>query len=273
MLITALVENSTVSSEYNAEHGLCLYVETSRHKLLFDLGGDELFLENAYKLHIDIAAVDTVILSHGHSDHGGGLKRFLGENSRAKVYAHARAFEPHYAKFLGFKLPIGLDESLLGHERIHLLSGDTVLDDELRVFTALPGECLLPAGNTALLRKENGGYVRDDFTHEQNLIITEGNTACLFAGCAHRGALNILDQAKSLLGRAPEYFIGGFHLRNPLFGKSDSRETIQALASELTQYPTDYYTCHCTGGKAYRLMSSILGDQLHSISTGASVMF
>lgn len=52
-----------------------------RHKVLFDLGPDDTFLHNAKKCGVDIAAVDTVIISHGHVDHGGGLGAFLPDES------------------------------------------------------------------------------------------------------------------------------------------------------------------------------------------------
>lgn len=84
MKIISLVENTSSSSEYRSEHGLCLYIETPKHKILFDLGQDKLFAENAAKMNIDISDIDTVIISHGHRDHGGGLNKFLELNTKAK---------------------------------------------------------------------------------------------------------------------------------------------------------------------------------------------
>lgn len=43
---------------------------------MFDLGPDKTLFENAVKRNIDISKVDTVIISHGHIDHGGALKVF-----------------------------------------------------------------------------------------------------------------------------------------------------------------------------------------------------
>ena len=76
MRITSLVENTT-KSELKTKHGLSLYIETKSHKILFDLGSDSTLFENAMKRNIDISKVDTVIISHGHFDHGGALKKFL----------------------------------------------------------------------------------------------------------------------------------------------------------------------------------------------------
>ena len=70
MKIISLVENTT-KSELKAKHGLSLYIETKKHKILFDLGPDKTLFENAVKRNIDISKVDTVIISHGHIDHGG----------------------------------------------------------------------------------------------------------------------------------------------------------------------------------------------------------
>ena len=75
--ITTLVENCVYGRKLQAEHGLSLYIETAEHKLLFDTGASDLFISNARLLHIDLREVDYLILSHGHSDHTGGLRHFL----------------------------------------------------------------------------------------------------------------------------------------------------------------------------------------------------
>jgi len=61
--VTTLVENTSISTDYAHKHGLCLYIETTNHKILFDLGSNGLFLENAKKLGVNIAEIDTVIIS------------------------------------------------------------------------------------------------------------------------------------------------------------------------------------------------------------------
>ena len=136
MKIISLVENTT-RSELKAKHGLSLYIETKKHKILFDLGPDKTLFENAVKRNIDISKVDTVIISHGHIDHGGALKSFLEVNSSAKIYVQRTAFEPHYSKTLFIKIPVGIDAAIKGNKQIVLLDGDYKIDDELLLFTVI----------------------------------------------------------------------------------------------------------------------------------------
>ena len=86
MRIVSLIDNISERNDIASEHGLSFYIETANHKILFDLGASTLFSKNAKTLGIDLALVDTVIISHGHYDHGGGLKHFMTINQKAKIY-------------------------------------------------------------------------------------------------------------------------------------------------------------------------------------------
>ena len=77
MNVISLIENTTHDRNLYAEHGLSLYLETRQHKVLFDTGASGRFADNAGKLGISLAEVDTLILSHGHYDHTGGILRFV----------------------------------------------------------------------------------------------------------------------------------------------------------------------------------------------------
>ena len=89
MKFVTLVEDTT-KCELGAEHGLSIYAETEKHKLLFDVGTTDLFIKNAKALGIDLSQVDTVVISHGHNDHGGGLDAFLAINDHAVIYLQRR---------------------------------------------------------------------------------------------------------------------------------------------------------------------------------------
>ena len=247
MRIVPLVENTT-KSELKAKHGLSLYIETKLHKILFDLGSDNTLFENAVKRNIDISKVDTVIISHGHFDHGGALKKFLDVNSSANIYVQKEAFEPHYSKTLLLKIPVGIDSKLKSNRQIILLDGDYKIDDELSLFTVSKTNKFYSPANKSLYDEKG----KDTFRHEQNLIISE-KQAVLIMGCGHAGVVNIMQKAEKY---RPCFCIGGFHLFNPFTRKSVSKELLDDIVMELQKYKDmKFYTCHCTGKTAFDYLS------------------
>lgn len=247
MNITCLVENHA-KGDFTPRHGLSLYIETKQHKMLFDLGPDETLLENAERLEIDLAQVDTVILSHGHYDHGGGLEAFLKLNQKADIYVQKAAFEKYYSHNYGRKKDISLSVNPEDYPQIHLLEGDFVIDEELRLFVVTDRSRCYSSANDVLYKGEE----KDDFLHEQNLILTEGEQTVLVLGCGHTGVLNILKKAESY---HPKVCIGGFHLFNPTTGVTVEEELLERVAQGLKQYDSQFYTCHCTGEKAFTFLA------------------
>ena len=162
MLIKTLVENTSISKDFGSEHGLSLYIETKKHKILFDVGANELFLQNAKKLDVSIADVDFLVISHGHYDHGGGLKSFLHENTKAEVFLHRLAFEKHYAvrKNDEFDL-IGLDEDLKQNKQIILTSDRFFISSGIQVFSNIIQRQPRPKSNSGLLKEHKGQTIDD----------------------------------------------------------------------------------------------------------------
>ena len=272
MKVKVLVENTSVSSKYKSKHGLCLYIQTAKHRILFDLGANGLFLENAHKMGLNIADIDTVVISHGHVDHAGALSVFLQYNHSAKVYIRESAFDKHYTKVLGLPFSVGLDSSLKCSKQIVFTDEIEEIDDELTLFSNVQSNELTSSSNLALLAEINGKKQTDNFTHEQNLLIKEGNKAVLFAGCAHAGIVNIKARAEQLTNGYPLKIIGGFHMYNPISKKHESKELVDKIAERLDDGITHYYTCHCTGQWAYGTMKERLKDNLQHLSTGDEVV-
>ncbi len=272
MRITALVENTTNREGIIKKHGLSLYIESKRHKILFDAGLDDTFIKNAEMLGIDLSGIDIAVISHGHSDHGGALKLFFGRNEKADVYIHEKAFEKHAISVMGIKLNVGLDERMKGNPRIKLISGITEIDEELTVFSDVRERKYPLEGNKKLYAKMDGKYIRDGFIHEQHLMIRENGKIAVFSGCSHQGIVNIKERADALAGNKVDYMIAGMHLFDPVSKKCEKAELIESVADELLKGNTCFYTCHCTGKEAYNIMGRRMKGRLKYISAGESVV-
>ncbi|MFP4177584.1 MAG: MBL fold metallo-hydrolase [Acholeplasmataceae bacterium] len=247
MKITCLVADETLKDRFEAEHGLSFYIETSRHRILFDVGQTDLFSRNARRLGIDLSLVDTVIISHGHYDHGGGLEHFFSINDRAIIYINRKAKGAFYSQRKEGMAYVGLDADVLDNERIRFLDDDLAIDSELIVFKELVSNDLFPVANRYLFERKDNAYVPDRFEHEQNLLITEDQDSALFAGCGHRGIVNIVDTArKHLKDRPLKVVFAGFHTANRP-GARTSPKTIDRIAQRLDDGRTLYFTGHCTG--------------------------
>ena len=301
MRIINLVENEIGAAGCEAAHGLSFYVETENHNFLFDTGGgrsttaipleqpnhaacgraseaspSELMLRNARMLGVDLSAVDTVILSHGHYDHSGGILPFAELNPNAKIYMQNNASGKYYAydgEEKGYRY-IGIDNKILELPQVQLLHGDTKLDEEIQIFTVDKRAFPQPSTNKRLLELRGGQYIQDDFLHEQNLLLTTCGKKILFCGCAHNGILNVLETLERKFGaeNLPDLVLGGFHLmKRTDFSEADTAEVTE-IASRLKSYKAHFATCHCTGLTAFNQMKKIMGEQLSYVCSGDEVL-
>lgn len=129
--ITTLVENAVYGRSLQAEHGLSLLIENNRYKILFDTGQSDLFIRNATLSDIDIAEVDFLILSHGHSDHTGGLRHFLAVNKKAPVICKQEAL---YRKFKDKRENGVIDSNLLDLSRFRFITKQIELVQDYSCF-------------------------------------------------------------------------------------------------------------------------------------------
>lgn len=270
MKIVTLLENTAVSEKFLNKHGLSFYVETEKHKIIVDMGPDISFIENAEKLGVDISEVDTVFLSHGHNDHGGGLPYLIENNKKAKIYIRESAFNGHFAKNPDESLSdAGVDKSLKKNSRIIFTDDYMEIDDELSIFSNIKGRKHFSTANLVLMEETAKGLIPDEFGHEQCLVIRQNGNFILMGGCAHNGIVNILDRFNEIYGCDPNYVISGFHLYNPSYETAEKAELIEAVAKDLCKHDCKYFTCHCTGLEPYGILKNIMGERIGYLSAGS----
>ena len=280
---TVLSDNRSKDSSLITEHGLSIFLQTERHKILLDTGASDVFIRNAEQLGLDLSDVDYVFISHGHSDHAGGLRYFLELNQKAKVIVSPDAIRGKFYSKRGNPHIITTEWPEIGKDRLVLIDHTCEITEGIHAIAHIPQNHPMPKGNKNLyvqnakrrtsennvvlastLSSEeefdevNGDYNHDDFRHELALYID----GLLFTGCAHSGLENILAACPWPVHTV----VGGFHLLDGM----EPEEELIALALRLkTNYlNTKFYTSHCTGDNVYDVMKGVMGEQLQSFRCG-----
>ncbi|MCI4443134.1 MAG: MBL fold metallo-hydrolase [Lentimicrobium sp.] len=274
MKVVVLSDNRAFDESLQTEHGLCIYLETDKYTCLLDTGASDKFIRNAEKLGVDILSVDFVFISHGHADHIGGLPAFLELNNTAKIVISKNALNQKFFSKRNGLHSISLDFDFSPYiNRFIFVETETVLENEIQVFSAQTNKYPLPKGNATLYKDTGKGMELDDFNHE--LVIFFGTkNLFVFTGCTHKGLLNILDSISVVSSKQIGTVLGGFHM---LDSRSDQQfETeaeLEGIAIELKKkYPqTNFITGHCTGENAYQQLKEQLDKQLIHFFTGYSI--
>jgi 7,8-dihydropterin-6-yl-methyl-4-(beta-D-ribofuranosyl)aminobenzene 5'-phosphate synthase len=221
-----------------AEHGLCYLVEADR-ALLFDTGASDLVAWNAQVMGIDLTKIETIVLSHGHDDHTGGLMLFRGQ----RLVCHPETFLQRTRKSNHTQLGIKWSEEEIRDRFDVNTSREPVrLSEQLFFLGEIPRLTDFEGRETAFA-KEDG---TDDFVMDDSgLAIITSKGLVVVSGCAHSGICNLTAQAIKVTGiKKVHMVIGGFHLQND---QPVTRKTIEWLKSKNVE---KVIPSHCTGFEA-----------------------
>ena len=270
--ITVLCENSVgVPFGVVAEHGFACYIETSKGNYLFDTGQGFGIIQNATVLQKDLRKIESVMISHGHYDHAGGLPAVLKLRGPIDVYGHPQMFIDRYwsdgkvHKYIGIPYKKSLLESLGAKFRLH----KEMVQVGPGVF--LTGEVprnspFEKADANMIAHMPDGEKIHPDpVLDDLSLIVDTDKGLILILGCAHAGMINIINYAISQLQKDRIFaVIGGTHL-----GFSDDGQFEETL-KVLDRYKIGHIgVSHCTGlAKASRLHAA-MGERFFFGCVGA----
>ena len=269
-----------------AEHGFCaaltLHIEGAKHRLLLDSGLDALAAShNADVLSLDLSNCESLISSHGHIDHAGGLlnlRKKMNTVQTIPLVLHEDAFRNRLVKFQDGRavdLPAP-DRSLLtnaGYEIIEKHSPSLWIEDGVLITGEIPRTNKFEKGFPNHYSEIEEGKMEADplIKDDQAIILTvKDKGLVVITGCGHAGIINTLNYATELTGEDRIFsVIGGMHLSGGLF-----EPIIPTTLQELEKLkPKFVVPCHCSGLKAMTEIARKMPSAFIQNSVGTNYVF
>ncbi len=261
--ITVLADDAEGVDGCVAEHGFSLWIEADGQKILFDAGRSRAFIVNGRSLGVDVKKADTLVVSHGHYDHTGGIADLLMINPSIRVFHHPGIFVPRFSRRNdGTMKPIGIrreNVEALGRfaGSINRVSETTLISDSIGITGPVPR--ITPfedAGGDFYFDKE--AAEPDPVSDDMSMWIQTVRGLVVVTGCCHAGIINTLMHIKSINpNKTMNTVIGGLHLLQAT--EHRLKKTCDYLESIGIQ---QIVTCHCTGQQAEEKMENRFGNRL-----------
>jgi len=274
--ITTLIENKPgINSELYYEHGLSLYIEAGKIKILFDTGQSGDFVKNAELLKVDLSKLDYVLLSHGHYDHSGGFKKFANKFKEPyKLIVGKDFFNSKYKsideeiyKYNGNSF----DESFIDKNNIlinYIKEDIYYISENIMVFSNFKSSNDFELLNQKFRIKHNEKYILDKFQDEIALAIKVDKGLVVIVGCSHVGIVNILETVMKRTNMPIYGVIGGTHLV-----EADSFRLNKTIDFFKENDIKILRMSHCTGEKAVERIKLEFGERFKYNNTGNVINF
>lgn len=266
--ITTLSENTAAPGGL-AEWGLSMLVEADGQKILFDTGGGIAAVHNAELMKINLAAVDHMVLSHGHYDHTGGLLEVLRRTGRKEIIAHPDVWARKYGsldnspkRYVG--IPFVREALEVMGATFRLSRNPVRLSEHVMTTGEIPMVTDYEIVEKYLCVKEGDELKQDPLDDDLAMIIDTEFGLVVILGCAHHGIVNTLKQARKVAGKELIYAaIGGTHLVHA------SKERLEKTAAALQEMGVQYLgVSHCTGFHASAYLAREFGDRFFQNNSG-----
>ncbi len=269
--ITTLSENAATANCIG-EWGLSMLLEADEKKILFDTGIGTASMLNVTNMGIDLSDVDCIVLSHGHFDHTGGLYEALLRTGPKQIFAHPDIWTIKYGsldetpkRFIG--IPHRREALEARGAAFQLSSQPQKISEHITTTGEIPMLTEYESIETYLCVKEDDELKQDPLADDLSLVIDTDYGLVVILGCAHRGIVNTLMQARKVAGKDRIYAaIGGTHLVHA------SEERLEKTGKALLEMGVQYLgVSHCTGFKAAAYLANIFGDRFFHNNSGTRV--
>ncbi len=278
MRLTTICENTAGISGVTGEWGLGILIEAGGEKILFDTGASNLITANAEACGVDLKTVDKVVISHGHYDHTGGLRAFLGvAEKNMPIYGHPDMWEEKYSGrpdngkeiFHYIGVPFSRDELRRLGADFKMAKGPVWLNDSVVTTGEVPLKMPFEAVVSNLYVKKDGKMVPDPLWDDQAMVVKTEKGLVVVLGCAHHGMVNTLIRAKEITGIDKIHaVVGGTHLF-----RAGAEQIGHTIAETKAMGVERIGVSHCTGPRAAEVMAKEFGDRFFDNNAGTVVEF
>jgi 7,8-dihydropterin-6-yl-methyl-4-(beta-D-ribofuranosyl)aminobenzene 5'-phosphate synthase len=280
----APLKEGEIRASILAEHGFSALVKTTTagktHTLLFDFGfSEDGAAKNAATLGVNMSEVEAVALSHGHSDHAGGMAKLAAMIGKKNIpfIVHPAAFKsPRYLKFseeVRFNFP-KLTRDMIKQAGLSLVESEkpyALLDNTVLFLGEIPRSSDFEKGFPIAHCQKDGQEVWDAIEDDTSIVMNlKSKGLVILSGCAHAGIVNTVHYAVDVTGVDQVHVaMGGFHLSGPFFEPIIDRTT-----KELQKFhPAYVIPTHCTGRRAIMAMEKQMPDQFILNMAGTKLTF
>lgn len=278
------LKDGEIRSSILAEHGFSAIVKTTMgdktKTILFDFGFSENgAAQNAATLGVDMTQVEAVALSHGHSDHTGGMEKLTAMIGKRDIpfVVHPSVFvSPRYLKF-GEEFKINfpkLTREMVKQAGLSVVESDKpypLLDNTVLFLGEIAKQTDFEKGWPIVHCQKDGKEVWDGIEDDTSIVMNlKDKGLVIISGCAHAGIVNTVRYAMAVTGIDKVHAVmGGFHLSGPFFEPIIDRTT-----EELKKINPDFIIpTHCTGRKAIMTMEKQMPDQFILNMAGTKLTF
>ncbi len=261
-----------------AIHGLSLILtvhgEGGTRSVLFDAGpAAEAVAHNGDRLAIDFAAIEAVVLSHGHWDHAGGLLAVFDRIATGRhsdgvpCYLHPGMFAERGTRERdGGVFPmdfIPTPETLAAHGAVPMVTTEPryLLEGAFYLSGEIPRRTSYERGLARQVRRgPDGRWVPDPLVLDERFLAVNvrGKGLVVFSACSHAGIVNVLHAARETFpDERLHAVIGGFHL------SGDNEAIIPETVRDLGGFGLDHIIpSHCTGWRALNALVAAYGERV-----------
>jgi 7,8-dihydropterin-6-yl-methyl-4-(beta-D-ribofuranosyl)aminobenzene 5'-phosphate synthase len=229
-------------------------------------------------LEIPTAAIQAIVLSHGHADHTMGLASMVQRlrGRRIPMVLHPDAWrERRLVSADGTETlippPSLSDEDRDSLEIMEKTDPTLLLDRMVLVSGEIPRVTDFEKGLPQHQTQREGTWEADPEIKDDQCVVLNirGKGLAVITGCCHAGLINTIRYAQELTGTASIYaVIGGFHLSGAAF-ESVVPKTVAALQEVKPQY---IMPGHCTGLSAIQKIASAFPNGFVPTCVGTTFM-